>query len=180
MEILVATVLIAMLVVFLKSFGSSKPRTRGSRKSDLWKTSASPARPVPIRDEPIVGLAWVIDGDTIIINKIRIRLFGIDAPELDHPHGQNSKWAMVKLCKGQKITALPDGSVSHDRCVARCYLPDGRDLSAELVKMGLAIDWPKFSNGEYRRLEPVGVRKSLWRAHNRQTGKYVPPPRPKP
>tara|TARA_R100000322_G_scaffold4921_2_gene3710 strand:- start:318 stop:890 length:573 start_codon:yes stop_codon:yes gene_type:complete len=129
--------------------------------------------------DTIVGSAYVIDGDTIIIKNTRIRLFGIDAPELDHPYGIKSKWAMVKLCKGQIVRAIPDGSMSHDRCVAKCYLPDGRDLSEELVKAGLAIDWPKFSGGVYRRFEPEGVRKKLWRAHNRQTGRPVPPPRPR-
>ena len=31
----------------------------------------------------ITGIAKVIDGDTILINKKKIRLFGIDAPERD-------------------------------------------------------------------------------------------------
>ena len=31
----------------------------------------------------IAGIAKVIDGDTILINKKKIRLFGIDAPERD-------------------------------------------------------------------------------------------------
>ena len=31
----------------------------------------------------IAGIAKVIDGDTILINKKKIRLFGIDAPEQD-------------------------------------------------------------------------------------------------
>jgi hypothetical protein len=31
----------------------------------------------------IIGKAWVIDGDTIVISNIHIRLEGIDAPEAD-------------------------------------------------------------------------------------------------
>src|SRR6516162_6703576 len=31
----------------------------------------------------IVGKAWVIDGDTVVISDIHIRLEGIDAPEAD-------------------------------------------------------------------------------------------------
>ena len=31
----------------------------------------------------IVGKAWVIDGDTVVISDIHIRLEGIDAPETD-------------------------------------------------------------------------------------------------
>lgn len=119
----------------------------------------------------IRGRAWVIDGDTIDINGTRIRLAGIDAPEMDHPHGKSAKWALANLCKGQEVRAVFEGDMSHDRTVATCYLPDGRDLSAELVQAGLAIDWPKFSGGKYRHLEPEGIRKKLWRCEARQRGR---------
>lgn len=122
----------------------------------------------------LTGHAYVVDGDTIIINKTRIRIAGIDAPELDHPWGRNAKWAVVALCKGQQVTAHLDGALSHDRVVATCYLPDGRDIAMELVKQGLAIDWPKYSGGKYRAYEVDGVRKRLWRAHQRQLGRFPP------
>lgn len=116
------------------------------------------------------GQCWVVDGDTIIIEKTHIRLAGIDAPELDHPYGKQSKWALVELCRNQTITAHIKPEMSYDRVVAQCFLPDGRDLGAEMVRMGLAIDWPKFSGGRYQHLEPEGVRKKLWRAALRQRG----------
>jgi endonuclease YncB( thermonuclease family) len=84
------------------------------------------------------GRAWVIDGDTIDLGGTRIRLSGIDAPEMDHPYGKSAKWALVNLCKGQEVRAVFDGDLSHDRTVAPCYLPDGRDPSVELVKAGMA------------------------------------------
>jgi len=107
-------------------------------------------RPQPVNRHPtagavIAGRCYVIDGDTIMIKKTRIRLAGIDAPELDHPWGQKSKWALVAMCKNQTITAKVTGELSYDRVVARCYLPDGRDIAAELVRVGLARDWPKSS-----------------------------------
>lgn len=117
------------------------------------------------------GRCWVIDGDTIVINDVRIRLAGIDAPELDHPYGKQSKWALVRLCKGQTITAHILPELSYDRVVAQCFLPDGRDIAAELVRCGLAIDWPKFSGGTYSHLEQPDARKKLWRADARQKGR---------
>lgn len=120
------------------------------------------------------GRAWVIDGDTIDIGGTRIRLGGIDAPELDHPYGAKAKWTLVNLCKGQTIRAVFDEEVSHDRVVATCTLPDGRDLAAEMVKAGMAIDWPKFSRGKYSGLEPPGIRKKLWRCEARQKGRMPP------
>jgi micrococcal nuclease len=124
--------------------------------------------------EELRGRAWVIDGDTIDISGTRIRLAGVDAPELDHPYGKNAKWVLVNLCKGQEVRAVFDGDLSHDRTVATCYLPDGRDLSAEMVKAGMAIGWPKFSSEKYSALEVPGIRKKLWRCDARQKGRMPP------
>lgn len=136
----------------------------------IERTVTSPW-PTPKPPEIIKSTCHVIDGDTIVLGKLRIRIAGIDAPELDHPWGQKSKWAMVQLCKGQVITAHVTEEMSYDRVVATCYLPDGRDLAAELVKQGLAIDWPKYSGGKYRHLEPDGIRRKLWRTAARQNGR---------
>ena len=131
------------------------------------------ARP-PQAETVLCGRCWVIDGDTIMIGDVRLRLAGIDAPELDHPWGKRSKWALVQLCKGQVITARIKPGPSYDRIVAECFLPDGRDLAAELVRSGLALDWPVYSSGKYRHLEPADARRKLWRADARQRGKYRP------
>lgn len=112
----------------------------------------------------------MIDGDTIDIRGVRIRLAGIDAPELDHPFGQAAKFALMRMCKGMIIRAVIDGDKSYERHVATCYLPDGRDLSAEMVRAGHALDWPRFSRGKYHHLEPAGIRKKLWRCEARQRG----------
>ncbi len=153
----------------------SKPPTYVPRTP---QTRAAPERPIPPVEprrktpEVITGKCYVIDGDTIVINKTHIRLFGIDAPELNHPWGKKAKWEMVNICKGRVITATLDGSSSHNRVVATCRLPDGTDLSEELVRRGLAIDWPKFSGGHYAQFEVEGIRKKLWRCHYRQLGKF--------
>lgn len=55
--------------------------------------------------------------------------------------------------------------------IIHVFVPDGRDIAAELVKVGHAIDWPKYSGGRYRDLEPSGIRKKLWRADARQRGR---------
>jgi micrococcal nuclease len=131
---------------------------------------------MPAAGTVLRGTCRVIDGDTIVIDSVHIRLAGIDAPEIDHPYGQQSKWALVRLCKGRIITAHIRPELSYDRVVADCFLPDGRDLAAEMVRAGLAIDWAKFSGGKYRALEVPDVRKKLWRAHARQQGRSIPSP----
>lgn len=142
--------------------------TRSTPRQRVFdETTAHPTPSVTM----LRGAAYVIDGDTIVIAKTQIRLFGIDAPELDHPFGKKAKWALVALCKGQTITAEITDVDDHGRTVAKCHLPDGRDLSAELVRQGLAIDWPKFSGGVYRDLETPDARKRLWLADARQKGR---------
>lgn len=153
---------------------SSQPRRRKQRvtittsTTSRYQVSSSPTATV------LQGKCWVVDGDTIVIDKVHIRLAGIDAPELDHPWGKQSKWAMVQLCKGQTVTARIRPELSYDRVVAECFLPDGRDLAAELVRAGMALDWPKFSGGKYRHLETADARRKLWRADGRQRGKIYP------
>lgn len=149
---------------------------RSRHPEPLPRLSASVGRTrsvtVVTTERTIRGKAWVIDGDTIVINGVKIRLAGIDAPELDHPYGKMAKSEMMAICRGQAITARLDGALSHGRSVATCYLPDGRDVGAELVKAGLAIDWPRHSGGKYRHLEAPGARRRMWRAHNRQIGRF--------
>lgn len=153
-------------------------------------THPTPERPLPVVNLPprrlsvgkvpsrtpttkiLKGKCYVVDGDTVVISGTKIRIAGIDAPELEHPWGQKSKFAMIALCKGKVVTAEIKDEVSYDRVVAKCYLPDGTDVAAELVKQGLALDWPKFSGGAYRHLEPDGIRKKLWRAAARQEGRF--------
>lgn len=143
---------------------------KASSKQRPERFDAKTAKHLPA-GKVLQGKAWVTDGDTIVINKTQIRLYGIDAPEIDHPFGQKAKWAMVKLCKGHNVKATVTDVDHYGRAVAHCTLSDGRDLSAELVKMGLAIDWPKYSGGKYGHLEVPGARKRLWLADARQKGK---------
>ena len=163
-------------------FAPGRPRaivirqeTRITQNREYGRTRASIDQRSEIRIvdvKELRGRAYIIDGDTIDIGGTRIRLAGIDAPELDHPYGKRAKWTLVNLCKGQLVRAVFDEETSHGRVVATCTLPDGRDLSAEMVKAGMAIDWPKFSRGKYSGLEPPGIRRKLWRCDARQKGLF--------
>jgi len=99
----------------------------------------------------------VVDGDTLYVGRLKYRLCGIDAPERDQPGYREATNYLRKLVKGKSIKCTPvdqgtpcDGrskARSYDRIVAQCFV-DGKDLAAEMVKAGHAMDWPKFS-GEY-------------------------------
>lgn len=38
---------------------------------------------------------------------------------------------------------------NHNRAVAQCFIGD-KDIAAEMVGLGQACDWPRFSNGHYK------------------------------
>lgn len=142
------------------TWGEDLPARRRRVAAEHCPAPSLKLPPIPA-SRTLAGRAYVIDGDTICIQNTKIRLAGIDAPELDMPWGQKAKWAMVFICRGQKITAKLNGERSFDRLVGTCYLPDGRDIGAEIVKQGLALDLPSFSNGKYRQYEPDGARRRL-------------------
>lgn len=150
-----------------------KPRLGASPSQNTSRPSRFDAGDVVQKPSANVleGSAYVVDGDTIKIKRTQVRLFGVDAPEINHPYGKKAKWALVSLCKGQKVRAVVTAEDTHGRTVAKCYLEDGRDLSAEMVKLGMAIDWPKFSDGKYKSLEVPDARKKLWLADARQKGR---------
>ena len=72
----------------------------------------------PTSFKPFSGYAHVIDGDTIKIRGMKIRLAGINAPELDQPYGVKSKYELVKIVKGKTVYVVLDGTTSYDRIVA--------------------------------------------------------------
>ena len=65
-----------------KSF-SRNPNNKGKLKTSA--TIYQLKQPKEVERPPIVGGCWVIDGDTIHIGSNKIRLQGINAPELEEP-----------------------------------------------------------------------------------------------
>jgi len=82
----------------------------------------------------------VYDGDTITVRTdetIKIRLDGIDAPELKQPFGQASKQAMSSLVFGQTVTIKPGKKDRYGRLLARVEI-GGKDASLTMVETGMA------------------------------------------
>jgi endonuclease YncB( thermonuclease family) len=105
----------------------------------------------------IKGPATVIDGDTIEIRGTRIRLFGIDAPEGGQFCGRGGRpWlcgseAALQLdayVRHSEVVCEPMDRDRYGRIVALCRTSQG-DLGEWIVGKGLALDWPRYSNGRY-------------------------------
>ncbi len=173
-DALLVIIFLVIFIIIIRRASRKNSESSSTQYKATSQNSATKAKPTlqsaPVK-KIVTGRAFVVDGDSLIISKTEIRIFGVDCPEMTHPYGKSAKFAMIGLCKSQEVRAELTGIDLYGRQVAKCFLPDGRDLSAEMVKLGLALDWAKFSGGIYRQFEPAGVRKKLWLADARQRGR---------
>ena len=82
----------------------------------------------------------VVDGDTFWISSAdeRIRVWGLDAPEVDMPGGSQATAALTALISGQQLTCRQRDIDRYGRIVGQCFLPDGRDITAVMIESGTA------------------------------------------
>ncbi len=102
----------------------------------------------------ISGLPRVVDADTIDVAGQRIRLGGIDAPEMSErcqrgdgrswPCGQWATDQARAMLDGQRLRCVDLGARSHRRVVGRCYL-DGQDVAIRLIEAGAARTCHRFA-----------------------------------
>jgi len=97
--------------------------------------------------EPVCN---VVDGDTFhFCDGTKVRLDGIDAPEHGEPFYWEARRGLAFQLQGKDIQTLNCHTDKTGKRQACKVLVDGRDIQAELVKQGLAWDWPKYSKGRY-------------------------------
>lgn len=98
--------------------------------------------------------ARIVDGDTFKAGKQSIRLWGFNTPEHYQPKFFAAAAKLEELIAGVRLKCRVRDIDRYGRPVAQCYLPDGRDLGAEMVASGLARDYTRYSKGYYKRFEP--------------------------
>ncbi len=117
--------------------------------------------------EAVSGLPRVVDGDTLVMDGKRIRLAGIDAPELrqvcqrkdrDWPCGTEAKSYLSALIGRGRTTCEADGSDRYGRLLAVCTSQD-LDLNAAMVSAGYAV---AFGHYETEEGEARDKRLGLW------------------
>ena len=97
---------------------------------------------------PVSGLGRASDGDSLRLGPDRIRLLGIDAPELTQdcayadgqlwPCGRAARDRMVQLLAAGPADCRPENVDQYDRLLATCLVV-GHDLGATMVAEGLAV-----------------------------------------
>ena len=78
----------------------------------------------------------------------RIRLEGIDCPELDQPFGDKAKKFTASNILNKQVTAEVVSRDSYNGTWAKVSMPDGRSLNMELLKVGLAWWYHKYSDDQ--------------------------------
>jgi micrococcal nuclease len=93
----------------------------------------------------------VLDGDTFTLKgqSRRIRVWGLDAPEWNHAGGSAATATMKKLISGKTLRCQIADMDRYGRFVAQCFLPDGRDIAAEMMRAGVATEYCRYSRGFY-------------------------------
>lgn len=117
----------------------------------------SQAAPGRFRDVPpsVSGTPLVLDGDTLDFDGLRVRLFGIDAPERDqlceqedgsrYSCGITSREVLVSVIDHAPVRCTRKDVDRYGRMVAVCEGRNG-DLGARMVEHGDAIAYRQYSN----------------------------------
>ena len=101
----------------------------------------------------IVGVASVIDGDTLEIHDRRIRLDAIDAPESaqlclrdgrKEQCGQGAAFFLADLIRRRTVRCVPYDVHRYGRDIATCWLGEV-NLNEKMVAAGRAVAYRKYS-----------------------------------
>lgn len=156
----------------------------GLKKVAAWKDALATAEDIPAAvgtaapdltaeaENIIAGRGSVIDGDTLDVYGVRIRLEGIDAPESSQrcgsagnewPCGHEAARALSDWLGDRTVSCRTLGQDRYQRILARCFV-DTEDIQAWLVLNGWALAYRQYST-DYVAAEEVAQsrRSGLWK-----------------
>lgn len=122
--------------------------------------------PGPV-DLAVSGPARVIDGDSIRVEGVEIRLRGIDAPELAQTCtragetwrcGVDATRALKMHLDGRSLSCSGDRRDAHGRLLAACRL-GGEEVNRWMVELGWAVSYDDYPRAERAAKE---AKRGLW------------------
>lgn len=158
--------------------GASGGGSRGQSSAYDGGLEIIPAQPQanPSQGTVIVG---VTDGDTVRATiegqEVKIRLYGIDAPESGQAFGKASHQALKQITTGRKISIKVLDRDRYGRLVALVFA-DGSNVNEAMVASGYAWVYPQYCKqsfcGEWKQDQSKAQanRKGIW-----QEGNPTPP-----
>jgi micrococcal nuclease len=122
-----------------------------------------------VPSEKLSVVVGVQDGDTVTLREIsndfrtqgrqgknlRVRLVHVDCPERGEPFYAAAKQYTAKLCFQKKVKIIHNDKFDrYGRLLGEIVLENGLNVNKELVKMGMAKHFKKYSSSaEYAKLE---------------------------
>ncbi|WP_019218584.1 thermonuclease family protein [Bartonella florencae] len=119
----------------------------------------------------IKGHASIIDGDSIVISSVMIRLMGIDAPELQQFCGKTearylcgleAKKYLEELIANQPVTCYWQKKDKYRRILATCKTKRISNINAMLVRNGWAVSYYDYPEEEQEAKEN---KNGMWQSH---------------
>jgi endonuclease YncB( thermonuclease family) len=128
----------------------------------------TPKRP----DRDIAGAARVVDGDTLEVKGEKLRLQGIDAPEMAQTCEANGRSVQCgklaaahldELIGSRPLDCAIEGKDRYGRGLARCRA-QGRDIAETMTRDGWALSDRRYSDGRYHGAEAAARagRRGIW------------------
>ena len=127
---------------------------------------------IPAHAADLTGSARVVDGDTIWIGETKVRLHGIDAPEMkqectsqdgtSYLCGEASTNALRAIAGYDYVRCEGNTYDQYIRLIAVCYA-HGVDLNAEMVRLGWALAYRRYSKDYVSaEMEAQEAKRGMW------------------
>lgn len=127
----------------------------------------------------IEGLASIVDGDTLDIGRHRIRIYGIDAPEMGQscasPNGtawacgHEAKIYLDKLIANRIVSCVAKDHDVYGRTIGLCKVAS-IDVGREMVRQGMAVAYKRYSHKyDMEETHAINGKRGMW------AGTFQPP-----
>lgn len=115
----------------------------------------------------VSGTAQIIDGDSLVVRGVEVRLRGVDAPEraqscsrsdAEWPCGEEAAGNLRRLLRSRIVTCRGNQRDAHDRLLAVCR-SGGREVNRWLVEQGWAVSYHDYPSAER---DARSAKRGLW------------------